>query len=82
MVFILCILSFNWAELFKVQQNMTAPTVAVVSFDSQFAPYDGVTPLLGPAVTKAAEMQRQQKKDGVLGYVLRILDYYNNDRLR
>ncbi|KAI1780357.1 MNNG and nitrosoguanidine resistance protein [Hypoxylon cercidicola] len=53
--FIICVLSLYWAVLFHVDKNMQTLTVHVVDFDGQVAPYDGVTPLVGPLVTAAAQ---------------------------
>lgn len=77
MVFILTVLGMYWAVLFNVEQNLEALTIAVVSFDGQFAPYAGTTPLVGQAVIKATEMAA--KEPGHLGFVTRSPAMYNND---
>ncbi|OQV07270.1 hypothetical protein CLAIMM_11725 [Cladophialophora immunda] len=55
--FILCVLSLYWAVLFHVPQNLSALTVAVVSFDGRFSPFEGTTPLVGDAVKQPAREQ-------------------------
>lgn len=58
MTFILCVLSLYWAVLFKVGENMSALTTIVVDFDGQSAPYQNIQPLIGPAITRAAQQAR------------------------
>lgn len=77
MVVILCILSMYWAVLFKVNDNMSALTVIVVDFDGQSAPYTGVQPLVGPAMTRAARQTRQPT--GTLGWEVRSAAEFNYD---
>ncbi|OAL24533.1 hypothetical protein AYO22_05322 [Fonsecaea multimorphosa] len=55
--FILCVLSLYWAVLFHVPQNLSALTVAVVSFDGRVPPYEGTTPLVGEVVEQLAREQ-------------------------
>ncbi|CAJ2512074.1 Uu.00g076990.m01.CDS01 [Anthostomella pinea] len=55
MCFVMAVLSLYWAVLFSVDQNMRHLGVHVVDFDGRVAPYDGVTPLVGPAVTQLTE---------------------------
>ncbi|KAI1101175.1 MNNG and nitrosoguanidine resistance protein [Jackrogersella minutella] len=59
-IFIIGVLSLYWAVLFHISTNIRNLTVLVVDFDGQVAPYEGVTPLVGPAVTAAV----QQMLDG------------------
>jgi len=53
--FILAILSLYWAVLFRVEEIMGALVVWVVNFDGQVAPYQSVTPMVGPQIVQAAE---------------------------
>ena len=76
--FILAVLSLYWAVLFKVNDNMSSITVAVVNFDGQVAPYTATQGLLGQAVVQAAQHQAQAPK-GVLGYQIRDPAEFNND---
>lgn len=66
-----------WAVLFKVNDNMSALTVIVVDFDGQSAPYTGVQPLVGPAMTRAARQTRQPT--GTLGWEVRSAAEFNYD---
>ena len=76
--FILAILSLYWAVLFRVNENMSNLTVAVVNFDGQVAPYTATQGLLGQAVVQAARQQAQMPT-GVLGYQIRDPAEFNND---
>ncbi|KAI1417952.1 MNNG and nitrosoguanidine resistance protein [Hypoxylon sp. FL1857] len=53
MVFIIGVLSLYWAVLFHTDKNLHNLKVHIVDFDGQVAPYDSVTPLVGPAITSA-----------------------------
>ncbi|KAI0843394.1 MNNG and nitrosoguanidine resistance protein [Hypoxylon sp. FL0890] len=55
MAFIIGVLSLYWAVLFHTDQNLPNLKVHVVDFDGQVAPYDSVTPLVGPAITSAVQ---------------------------
>lgn len=74
---ILSVMGMYWAVLFKVTQNSEALKIAVVSFDGQFAPYAGTTPLVGQAVIQATE--NAVRKPGHLGFFTRDPSVYNND---
>ena len=76
---IMTILGMYWAVLFRVEQNLEALKIAVVSFDGQFAPYAGTTPLVGQAVIQATEMAGRQP--GHLGFFTRDPAVYNSDPL-
>ncbi|EXJ90810.1 hypothetical protein A1O1_03915 [Capronia coronata CBS 617.96] len=78
--FILCILSLYWAVLFHVEENMSALTVAVVSFDGRISPYEGTSPIVGPVVERLAQEQAMIQT-GVLGYRVHDADMYNGDPL-
>lgn len=79
MVFILSVMSLYWAVLYKVNQNLEALKIAVVSFDAQSAPYIGTTPLVGAAVIKATEMAANEP--GHLGFETHSPADYDNDPL-
>lgn len=66
-----------WAVLFNVQQNMSALTTIVVDFDGQSAPYTAVQPIVGPALTQAA--QEARKPTGTLGWDVRDPADFNYD---
>lgn len=76
---IMTILGMYWAVLFRVEQNLEALKIAVVSFDGHFAPYAGTTPLVGQAVIQATEMAGRQP--GHLGFFTRDPAVYDNDPL-
>ncbi|KAL7623749.1 hypothetical protein AAE478_005302 [Parahypoxylon ruwenzoriense] len=67
-IFIIGVLSLYWAVLFHVDKNIPTLTVHVVDFDAQVAPYDNVTPIVGPAVTAAALQMHNSPTQRSLGY--------------
>jgi len=77
MAFILAVLAIYWAVLFKVEDNMSALSTIVVDFDGQSAPYQDVLPLVGPAMTQAAQQIRQPT--GTLGWEVRSPADFNYD---
>jgi len=77
MTFILCVLSLYWAVLFKVETNMSALTTIVVDFDGQSAPYQNTQPLVGPAITKAAQQARMPAN--TIGWEVRSPADFNYD---
>ncbi|KAK5945995.1 hypothetical protein PMZ80_000134 [Knufia obscura] len=77
MTFILCVLSLYWAVLFKVNDNMSALTAIVVDFDGQSAPYQNAQPVVGPAMTQAAQQIRMPK--GTIGWEVRSPADFNYD---
>lgn len=70
MVFIIGVLSLYWAVLFHTDKNMPNLTVHVVDFDGQVAPYDSVTPLVGPAITSAAQEMASSPTAHTLGFTI------------
>lgn len=78
-VFIIGVLSLYWAVLFHVDKNMKTLTVHVVDFDGQVAPYDYVTPLVGPAVTTAVQQMSNSPTQRSLGYTIVPPEQYNYD---
>lgn len=76
--FILCILSLYWAVLFHVEENMSALTVALVSFDGRGAPYEETTPFVGQAVEQLAREQAMIPT-GTLGYKVQPPEMYGGD---
>ncbi|OTA65394.1 MNNG and nitrosoguanidine resistance protein [Hypoxylon sp. EC38] len=70
MVFIIGVLSLYWAVLFHTDKNMPNLTVHVVDFDGQLAPYDSVTPLVGPAITSAAREMASSPSAHTLGFTI------------
>lgn len=79
MSFILCVLSMYWAVLFKVGENMSALTTIVVDFDGQSAPYQNVLPLVGPAITQAAQQMRMPS--GTIGWEVIDAAFFKYDPL-
>ncbi|KAI2625380.1 MNNG and nitrosoguanidine resistance protein [Hypomontagnella submonticulosa] len=69
MVLILAVLSLYWAALSHVEQNISSLKVHVVDFDGQVAPYDAVTPLVGPAVTAAVQKMLDSPQH-TIGYTI------------
>ncbi|KAI0602477.1 MNNG and nitrosoguanidine resistance protein [Biscogniauxia sp. FL1348] len=68
MTFIIMVLSLYWAVLYGVEDNMRVLTVHVVDFDGLVAPYDNVTPIVGPLITNLTkEMYGSEGRS--LGYV-------------
>ena len=78
--FILCVLSLYWACLFHVPQNLSALTVAVVSFDGRVSPYDNIRPLVGPVVEELAREQAALPAYAV-GYRIESPEKYGYDPL-
>ena len=76
--FIMTVLSLYWAVLFRVEENMAALKVAVVSFDGQSAPFAGTKPLVGRAVEQAARQQAEIRK-GVIGFEVHDPAEFNYD---
>ncbi|KAI0007230.1 MNNG and nitrosoguanidine resistance protein [Xylariaceae sp. FL0662B] len=78
MVFIMGVLSLYWAVLYRAQQNARSLVVHVVDFDGQVAPYDQVTPLVGPAVTRMAQQIFDSPAES-LGYTVVPPSQYGYD---
>lgn len=75
---ILSLLSLYWGALRRVNKNLPSLTVLVVDFDSKIAPYTSSTPIVGPVVTKAAQMQNISPMPH-LGFIVKEPADYNND---
>ncbi|OTB04856.1 hypothetical protein M426DRAFT_73210 [Hypoxylon sp. CI-4A] len=78
-IFIIAVLSLYWAALSHVEKNMHTLTVHVVDFDGQVAPYNGVTPLVGPAMREAAQAMVSSSTEGILGFTVVDPSEYNFD---
>jgi hypothetical protein len=76
-IFVMAVLALYWAVLFRVNENMRALTVQVVDFDGQ-APFDYVTPFVGPMVTQLAQ-QTVDMDQPSLGYAVLPPSQFNND---
>ncbi|KIW59565.1 hypothetical protein PV05_04007 [Exophiala xenobiotica] len=61
-----------------VEENLSALTVTVVSFDSQIPPYEPTAPLVGPVIERLAREQAAIPK-GRPGYVIQPPSNYAND---
>ncbi len=79
--FILVVLSKYWAVLIHVEQNIASLVVYVVDFDGQIAPYTGITPILGPMVTRITEETLRSPMPH-LGYVRMPPSAFDNDPLQ
>lgn len=77
----MAILSLYWGVLYNVEQNLRSLVVHVVDFDGQIAPYNGVQPIVGPAVTNLTE-QLFSSPEVSLGYTTLSPSQYNNDPLQ
>ncbi|KAI2466104.1 MNNG and nitrosoguanidine resistance protein [Annulohypoxylon bovei var. microspora] len=79
-LFIIAVLSLYWAVLFHVSTNIKNLTVHVVDFDGQVAPYNNVTPVVGPAVKKAVQqMIDNSATQHTVGWTIVSPDEYNGD---
>ena len=59
-----------WAVLFNVEQNLSSLNIFVVDFDGTQAPYNGVTPLVGPTITQTTQKMISSGQSGNhLGFV-------------
>jgi hypothetical protein len=74
--FILAVLSIYWGVLYGLEGKLSRLTVAVVSFDGQG--FGDTNPIIGDAVTQAAEQQAMLTY-GVLGYRVEDPAEYDND---
>ena len=73
-------LSLYWGILFRVRENLTHATIAVVSFDSRLPPFENVEPLIGPFLKKAIENEVATQKYP-LGYEFFDPSKFNDDPL-
>jgi hypothetical protein len=81
MTFILCVLSLYWAVFFRVENRLKHLSVYIVDFDGQ-APYDtGITPLVGPTITRLTEQMLNSGKP-TLGFGIRSPSDFSNDPLQ
>lgn len=81
MAFILGCLSLYWAVFYNLPQNLGALVVYVVDFDGAFAPYNDVTPVVGPAITQLAE-QMVNGATPTLAYTIVEPSVFNNDPMQ
>jgi hypothetical protein len=79
MVFIFAALSLYWAVIYNVQNNLAAIEVHVVDFDGQIAPYDNVTPIVGPEMTDLIRQIHATPLQPSLGYRIIPPAQYNCD---
>jgi hypothetical protein len=80
MTCILCVLSLYWGVLFRVYPNLASIVVYVVDFDGAMTPYNDVQPMIGPIVTKTAQMSRESQEFS-LGYTILPASRFDNDPL-
>ncbi|KAI1501845.1 MNNG and nitrosoguanidine resistance protein [Biscogniauxia marginata] len=69
MTFVIAVLSMYWAVLYGVEDNMRVLKINVVDFDGQIAPYNNVTPIVGPIITNLTERMYRARSQRSLGYV-------------
>ncbi|KAH8746373.1 MNNG and nitrosoguanidine resistance protein [Diaporthe sp. PMI_573] len=81
LVAIFAILSLYWGVLFRVEANLRSIIVHVVDFDATIAPYDGVEPVVGPAVVELTQ-QLVESPTPSLGYTTVPASEYANDPLQ
>ncbi|RYP92446.1 hypothetical protein DL770_001463 [Monosporascus sp. CRB-9-2] len=74
----MAILSLYWANLFEVDKKIRNFAVNLVDFDAQVAPYDNVTPVVGPTVVRMAQMMMGSVKPP-LGYAIASPSQYDYD---
>ena len=83
MTFLVCaimaVLSLYWADLFVVEKKLRNLGVNVVDFDGQVAPYDNVTPFVGPTMTQLAQETVDAVSEPSLGYAVVPPALYNFD---
>ncbi|KAF2971401.1 hypothetical protein GQX73_g2131 [Xylaria multiplex] len=68
MVFVFAVLSMYWAVFYNVRDNLRNLEVHVVDFDSQVAPYDNVTAIVGPVMTSLTRLIHSSSLHQSLGY--------------
>ena len=77
-VFILIVLALFNGVFFHIPKNYSSLIVYVVDFDGQSPPYQGITPVVGPAIVQTTE--RMAKLDVPhLGYITRSPSDFQND---
>ncbi|WQF87620.1 hypothetical protein CDEST_12634 [Colletotrichum destructivum] len=84
--FIICvsmflILCLYWGIVFRIEENLPSLVCFVVDFDGQAAPYDAVTPLIGPAVTALANETLNSPVPSI-GYQIRTAAEFDFDPLK
>ncbi|KAI9759561.1 MAG: rRNA-processing protein bfr2 [Chaenotheca gracillima] len=80
--FIFAVLSLYWGALYHVEANLPSLGVFVVDFDGQVAPYNtGETPIVGPQITQAVEMQLSSPEPH-LGYITMPPSDFDNDPMQ
>ncbi|KAL1858143.1 hypothetical protein VTK73DRAFT_7919 [Phialemonium thermophilum] len=80
LLFIVGILSLFWGVLFAQDEKTRSLVVYVVDFDGQAAPYDSVTPFVGPIVTRTAR-QLLEEPGPSLGYTVVPASHFRQDPL-
>ncbi|OAP63496.1 hypothetical protein AYL99_02723 [Fonsecaea erecta] len=65
--FILGVLSLHWGFLFRVHENLSSATIAVVDFDATSPPYENVEPIVGHFIKATISHERATQRYS-LGY--------------
>lgn len=77
-IFVFAVLSLYWGSQFATEEKFPNLKVWVVDFDSQTDTYSTTNPLIGPAVTNAAN-QILSSDTLHLGYEFKFPSQFNND---
>ncbi|KAL0934877.1 mnng and nitrosoguanidine resistance protein [Colletotrichum truncatum] len=75
------ILCLYWGLVFNIEENLTSLVCYVVDFDGQAAPYDNITPLIGPMVTNLANETLWSSTPSI-GYQIRSASEFNYDPMQ
>ncbi|KAF9876840.1 hypothetical protein CkaCkLH20_05686 [Colletotrichum karsti] len=83
--FIVClgaflVLCLYWGIVFKIEENLPSLVCFVVDFDGKVAPFEDVTPLIGPTVTTLANETLWSAIPSI-GYQIRPASEFNFDPL-
>ncbi|KXH25330.1 MNNG and nitrosoguanidine resistance protein [Colletotrichum simmondsii] len=84
--FIICfsmflILCLYWGIVFRIEENLTSLVCFVVDFDGKSAPYNNITPLVGPEVTKLANETLWSPTPSI-GYQIRDANEFGFDPMK
>ncbi|KAH8689989.1 hypothetical protein BGW36DRAFT_65953 [Talaromyces proteolyticus] len=80
-VFIIAVLSLYWGVLYAVYDRLPNITVWIVDFDAKTAPYDTITPIIGPFITKEFSQLKPALVDN-LGWTIKPANEFDNDPMR
>lgn len=75
----LAVLALAWGALSQTENQLGEIVVPVVDFDGQFAPYDEVEPIVGPAMAQIAMNMAASPTRPSLGFTVVSPSRFNND---